>query len=134
MHLIEHVIIPYYLKMITMHALHDPYLMLLMLQRLQTTINSSSNEWDILLKFSEKIVMLNCECNALLRNSYNSNRTLNKTIEQDLLGKNYDAMTKTLENYCNTASIGSVASKCIELVKQIMPNAEDTLIENCDPV
>ena len=130
MHLIEHVVIPYYLKMITMHALHDPYLMLLMLQRLQTTINSSSNEWDILLKFSEKIVMLNSECNALLRNSYNSNRTLNKNIEQDLFEKNYDAMTKTLENYSSTASIGSVASKCIELVKQIMPNAENTLIEN----
>ena len=130
MHLIEHVIIPYYLKMITIYTLHDPYLMLLMLQRLQITINSSGNEWDILLKFSEKIVMLNSECNTLLRNSHNSNRALNRKIEQNLFEKRYDTATQTLQDYYSTASIGSVASRCIELVNEIMLNTETALKEN----
>ena len=112
-----------------MHTLHDPYLILIILRRLQTTINASSNEMGILLKFSEKIVTLNSECNKLLKNSHNSNRTLNRKIEHNLFEKNYHAMIETLEDYYRTASIGLVASKCMELVNEIIPNAESSLIE-----
>lgn len=128
MHQIEHVIIPYHLKVITMHALHDPYLMLLMLQRLQTTIISSKSKDNIITAFSEKIVKLNIECNRLLRESHNSNRFLNKKIEQDLFEKNYDTIMQTLEDYYRTASIGSVALNCIELVAEITPYVESELM------
>ena len=129
-HLIEHVMIPYYLKMITMHALHDPHLMLIMLQKLQTIINSSGNENQILIQFSEKIVKLNSECNKILRNSHNSNRLLNKEIEQQFMDKQYEAITQTLEEYYKVANIGFVASRCIELVKEILPHAKSQLKED----
>ena len=129
-HLIEHVVIPYYIKMITMHSLHDPHIMLLMLQKLQITIDSSSNENHILIQFSEEIVQLNSECNKVLRNSHNSNRMLNKKIEQQFLDKKYEAIMQTLEDYYKLTSIGSVASRCIELVKEIVPHAESHLTQD----
>ena len=127
---IEHVIIPYYLQMIMMHASHDPHLMLLMLRKLQTIINSSHNVKDIIMHFSEKIVKLNSECNELLRKSCNSNRKLHCKVEQDVLNRNYDALTQTLEDHHESAGIGSIASKCIELVKEIIPHADSQLIND----
>ena len=127
LHLIEHVIIPYYLKMITMHALHDPHLMLLMLQKLQTII--CSPETDIIFKFSEKILKLISKCHMLLRNSYNSNRVLNKKVEQHLIKNQYTVLIQTLVDYHKLASIGSVASECIELIKEIIPHAKSQLKE-----
>ena len=127
LHLIEHVIIPYYLKMITMHALHDPHLMLLMLQNLQTILCSS--EANVFFKFSEKFLKLMSKCQVLLRNSYNSNRALNKKVEQDLIKNQYTALIQTLVDYHKLASIGSVASECIELIKEIIPHAKSQLKE-----
>ena len=129
LHLIEHVIIPFYLKLITMHALHDPHLMLLMLQKLIAIINSSYNEADILLKFYEKIVKLHYECNVLLRKAYDLNRALHRKVEQHLFSKNYEALIQTLGDYFKSASFGLIASKCIELTKEIIPHTENRLIK-----
>ena len=127
LHLIEHVIIPHCLTMITMHALHDPHLMVLMLQNLQKICFSETGN---LFKYSEKFLKLNSKCHTLVRNYYNSSRTLNKKVEENLFTKQYIALIHTLENYHKLVSIGSVASECIELINEIIPHAKSKEIES----
>ena len=128
LHKIEYVIIPFYLKLITMHTLHDPPVILAMLQRVQVTLYSLfDTNFD---HFSKRTVSLNEDCHKLLKSSQKSNILLNAKAERYLFDRNYKAIAQTIELHCKTASIEPIALRCIELVKDILLHADSTMIDS----
>ena len=129
MHQIEYVFIPFHLKRITAHILHDPHVILLMLQRIQTVISASVSHIKIITQFSEQFVALDRRCKQALKDTQVLNRNINLKVQHFLFAKDYVGLEKTLEEHCRT-SIGSFAKDCIELINQVMQMCEDSLLEN----
>ena len=127
----EYVVIPFHLKRITAHILHDPHVILLMLQKVQTTISTSSNHIKIVTQFCEQLISLTRNCKQSLKDGQIINRNINLKIQQFLYNRDYVKLEKTLEEHCGN-SIGSLAQDSIELVNQIMPVCEDTLTGSFD--
>ena len=127
MHKIEQVVIPFQLKRITAHLLHDPHVILLILQRIQGTIHASNNEMQILNRFGEEIVNINRDCKKALKDSRIIDRKINLKVQNFLYHKNYVELESVLEEHCTTTSIGVIAQKCISVIGEIIPFCEDTL-------
>ena len=127
---IEHVAIPFHLKRITAHILHDPHYILLMLQRIHNTICASVNHIQIITQVSEQIVALNSKCKKALKDAQVLNRIINSEVQHLLYIRDYDKLEKTLEEHCTTFSNGKIAYSCIELVNQIIPMCEDSVLES----
>ena len=129
MHQTEYVFIPFCLKRITAHILHDPHVILLMLQRIQTVISTSVSHIKIITQFSERFVALDRRCKEALKDAQVLNGNINLKVQRFLFVKDYAELEKTLEEHCKT-SIGSFAEDCIELINQVMQMCEDSLLEN----
>ena len=131
MHQTEHVFIPFNLKRITAHILHDPHIILLMLQRVQTTISASNDHIKIVTQFSKQLLALTSKCKQALKDAQMQNRNITLKMQHFLFVRDYVELEKTLQEHC-ISSIGSIAQDCIELVNQIMLVCEDALTERFD--
>ena len=129
---IEHVGIPYQLKSITAHILHDPHIILLMLQRIHKTICTSANHIEIITKFSEKIVALDGKCKKALKDGQVTNRIINLKVRHLLFKRDYDKLEKILEEHCTDFSNGVIAQSCIEMINNIMPMCEGSIQASFD--
>ena len=127
----EYVFIPFHLKRITAHILHDPHVILLMLQKIQTIISASNNHIKILTQFSQQLLTLTSKCKQALKVAQMQNRDITLKMQHFLFIRDYDELEKNLEEHCRS-SIGSIAQDCIELVNQIMQFCEDALIKQFD--
>ena len=126
MHQTEYVFIPFYLKRITAHMLHDPHVILLTLQWIQDVISASVNIQNNT-QFSEQFVALDLRCKQALKDAKVPNRDINLKIQHFLFERNYVELAKTLEEYCRN-SIGSFVQDCIQLLNQVMQICEDSLL------
>ena len=127
MYQIECVFIPFHLKRITAHILHDPHVILLMLQKVQTTISASNDHIKFLTQFSQQLLTLTSKCKQALKVAQIQNRNITFKMQHFLVINDYDELEKNLEEHCKS-SIGSIAQDCIELVNQIMLFCEDTFL------
>ena len=124
---LEQVIIPFHLKQITAHMLHDPHIILMLLQRIQTLIYSSENELQIVTQFSEQIVNIDKECKKVTKESQALDRDINSKVKHFLLFKKYAELENTLEKQNMAFSIGSIAESCIKMIEDIAPLCENSL-------
>ena len=129
---IEHVIIPFQLKGITSHILHDPHVILLMLQRIHNTICASVNHMQIIMQFSEQLVALDSKCKKVLKDAQVLNRIINSEVQHFLFIRDYDKLEETLEKHCLAFSNDTTAQDCIELINQIIPMCEYSILESFD--
>ena len=127
----EYVHIPFHLKRITAHILHDPHVILLMLQKVQTIISASNNHIKIVTQFGEQIIALIHKCKQALKDGQIINRNINLKMQDYLYNRDYVELEKALDEHCEN-SIGSFAQDSIELVNQIMSVCEDTLTGSFD--
>ena len=127
---IEHVVIPFQLKRITAHILHDPHVILLMLQRIHNTICASVNHIQIITQVSEQIVALDSKCKKALKGAQVLNRIINSEVQHFLFIRDYDKLEKYLEEHCTVSSNGKIAQNCIELINQIIPMCEDSILKS----
>ena len=121
---IEHVVIPFQLKRITSHTLHDPHVILLMLQRIHNTIRRSVSHIQIITQFGEQLVALHSRCKKALKDAQVLNRIINSEIQHFLFIRDYDKLEKTLDEHCTPFSNDTIAQDCIELINQIIPMCE----------
>ena len=127
---IEHVVIPFQLKRITAHILHDPHVILLMLQRIHNTICASVNHIQIITQVSEQIVALDSKCKKALKGAQVLNRIINSEVQHFLFIRDYDKLEKSLKEHCTVSSNGKIAQSCIELINQIIPMCEDSILKS----
>lgn len=129
---IEHVVLPFQLKRITSHILHDPHVILLMLQRIHNTIRKSVSHIKIINQFGEQLVALDSKCKKALKDAQVLNRIINSEVQHFLFIRDYDKLEKTLEEHCTIFSNDTIAQDCIELINQIIPKCESSISESFD--
>jgi len=113
---LEHVVLPYYVKDINQHVLHDPHLVILMLQNVLSLLTTSSH---ILQLFNKQILDLISECQAALSHGELLSRKYNTHFQLCCSKMKFDNLATTLAQYQESPFFNSVLTSCIELTKTI---------------
>ena len=114
---LEHVILPFYVKDINQHVVHDPHLAILILQNIQLLLINAGNILEI---FSPQICTLLSECYKALSNGLTLSKEFNMQFRLYYSKMNYDNLVTTLTKYLDTPFINSVIVDCIELTQTIV--------------
>ena len=113
---LQHVILPYYLNDINMHAFHDPHLVTMMLKKIQTML---VNSVEILVMFNMRLNDLLLGCEKAVRNAHMLSRKCNKRFQECLRTRNFDSLIPTINKYYETEFIKSLATDCVTTVREI---------------
>ena len=114
----EHIILPYYMKDINMHTLHDPHLVLMILHNIQSLLNDAKH-YQLLLSFNEEIVALINECYSALAKAQGLSRKVNLHFQLCFRRVSFDNLITIMKEYLESDFVVSTIAKCEELAKTI---------------
>ena len=130
----EHVLLPYYMKEINMHVLHDPHLALLILHNIQSLLNDQ-RYYHLFELFNEEIVTLITECHSAVSNAQGLSRKCNLHFQLCLRSMNFDTLLQILKEYLEMQFFESTITRCIKLTENVSTQCDDDLkvsmIEKC---
>ena len=124
---IENNMLPFHLKLINMYTVTDPNSILLVLQRINDVLMSSSSHNNLLSLFGDEINSLITDCKQLLKDVHNLCRKLNQSVERNLYERNYDKLIETVEEFSKIYPVCNVAQKTVIMVKRIIPCCDGEL-------
>jgi len=122
----EHIILPYYMKEINMHALHDPHLALLMLHHIQSLLNDTGY-FHLLPLFNEEISTLISECHIALSKAQGLSRKVNQHFQLCFRIMSFDNLVPILKEYLETNFIASTTTRCVKLAETISTHCDAEL-------
>ena len=122
----EHIILPYYMKEINMHVLHDPHLILMILHNIQSLLNDARH-YHLLALFNEEIVSRIKECHDALKKAQGSSRKVNLDFQSCFQVMSFDNLIPVLEKYLGSEFIVSTIPRCVELAETISAQCEGAL-------
>ena len=124
---LEHIILPYYMKDINMHVLHDPHFALVVLHNIQLLFLSNSRNSHLLELFNEEIITLISECQNAISNAQFLSRKFNLHFQLCFRKLDFDDLTLILKEYLETHFIASTITRCIKLTESISTQCDDEL-------
>ncbi|XP_065894736.1 uncharacterized protein [Dysidea avara] len=122
----EHIVLPYYMKDINMHVLHDPHLALLILQNIQSILNGA-RYCHLLPLFNEEIVTLSTECHNALSHAQGLSRKVNLHFQLCFRVKSFNNLIPILKEYLKTQFIVSTVARCVKLAESISTQCDAKL-------
>jgi len=122
----EHIVLPYYMKEINMHALHDPHFALLILHNIQALLNDV-RYFHLLISFNEEISTLISECHIALSKAQDLSRKVNQHFQLCFRIMRFDNLLPILEEYLETKFISSTIVRCVELTENISTHCDAEL-------
>ncbi|XP_065894746.1 uncharacterized protein [Dysidea avara] len=122
----EHIVLPYYMKEINMHVLHDPHLALLILHNIQSLLNDA-RYYHLLASFNEEIVTLITECHNALSNAQGLSRKVNEHFQLCFRIMSFDNLIPLLKEYLETHFITSTITRCVELTETVSTQCDAEL-------
>ena len=122
---IQNFTLPYYLKLINMHVITNPHMIKLTLHRIRECLMNSSYTLQLhMLSLGDQFNLLTTECKEILKGAHKVRRKLNQDVQKYLVGNNYVALIQTVENFCKSYRLGSVAQRAVTMTKKILPYCE----------
>ena len=117
---IENVVLPFYLKAISMYTISNPHGVMLSIQEIKSFLMSSSYAIN-LLSVGEEINSIIANCEQILKDAHKLCRKLNQNIQRNLYEKKYGKLIQTVEEFIKNYPLCSVAQSAVTMVKNIMP-------------
>jgi len=125
--LIEHHLLPVYLKQINSRLLKDSYKIIWSLKPFQ---GAPSSQFIAFYPSSvEQINTLINKCQKIINNAHIMSRTLHQKLQSYLAQKQYSNLIQTVECYINEYPVGLVAQQAVSIVKKIMPYFDGEVLE-----
>jgi len=124
---IEYVLIPCYLKEISMWAVTDPHCTIVMLNQIQELL-ASENITVFFPSLNDEITTIISECQKLLKDTYRLSRQLNKIAQQCLVQKDYEKLFHTIETYMHEYAVGLVSQQAAAKLNAIIPYCDGELL------
>jgi len=122
----EHIVLPYYMKDINMHALHDPHLAIMILHNIQSLLNDERH-FHLLVLFNEQIISLINECHDALTKAQDLSRKVNLHFQLCFRRASFDNLLPVMKEYLKSHFIASTIVKCEELAKSISEQCDADL-------
>ncbi|XP_065894743.1 uncharacterized protein [Dysidea avara] len=122
----EHIVLPYYMKEINMHVLHDPHLAQLILHNIQSLLNDA-RYYHLLALLNEEIVSLITECHNALKNAQGLSRKVNEHFQLCFRIMSFDNLIPLLKEYLETHFIVTTITRCVELAETICTQCDAEL-------
>jgi len=123
---LEQFVLPYYMKDINMYALHDPHVVVLILQSIQKILTDAGSN-DILGKFNEQIASLCIECHNAYSNAMELSRKFNMCFQYCMRVKSFHSLIPILKEYQESKFIVSTIPRCVELAETISTQCDSEL-------
>jgi len=117
---LESVVLPYYLKSITMQTTTDPHNVILILQQVQNALMSSPYTINLLSIVGVEINSLIDESKYALKDAYKLCRKLNQKVERIFHTKKYAEVTKVIKNFIKNYPMCNIAQKAVALLHKIL--------------
>ena len=111
--------LPQSIKLINMHTITNPHMIICNLKRIRE-ISMSSSLLDIN-KLEKEISSLISECTRILRSAHTMCRRLNQNVQKYTACNDYDRIIQEIENYIKSYHLGDIAQKAVDLAKVILP-------------
>jgi len=122
----EHVVLPYHMKDVNMHVLHDPHLVLLMLHNIQSCLNDPKY-FHLLAKFNEDIMALINECYDALTKAQELSIKVNLHFQLCFRKMCFDNLIPILNEYLDSDFILSTTTKGMKLTETISKQCDGDL-------
>ena len=123
---IENVVLPYYLKAITMQTTTDPHNVILILQQVQKALMSSPYTMNLLSIVGVENNSLIDECKCTLKDAYKLCRKLNQEVERIFHTKKYIEITEVIKKFIKYYPMCNIAQKAVALVHKILVYVDST--------
>ena len=133
---IECDLLPYYYKKIDMRRIYEVHFIKKKIQQMQGILMSSVNIISVVSLFNEQVSPIISECDKLSNQIYMLSRELKQTVERYLNEQNYDRLIEAIENNCYNSSIGLLAQKVVNIIKNFISYCEpqhfNVIIKYCE--
>ena len=126
---IEYVLLPCYFRLINNYTATDPHAIIVILERINDVLVSSSYYSNLLSLLGGEINLLITDCKHLLKDVHKLSRKLNQSVERNLYERNYDKVIQTVEEFIKNYPFCNVAQKAVTMVKKIIPYCDGKLLE-----
>ena len=126
---IEHVWLPYYLRMINMRTVTEPHAVIIRLQEIRKALMTSPYIVNLLAWSGEEIDSLVSDCRRILRDAYKLCRKLNQGVDKSMHEQSYDKLIQTVKEFCESYPLPNVAQKAVAIVKSITPYCDSELLD-----
>ena len=117
---LETVVLPYYLKSITMLTTTDPHNVILILQLVQNALMSSPYTANLLSIVGTESNSLIEECKHVLKSAYKLCRKLNQELERIFYTKKYSEVIEIIKKFMDEYPMCSIAQKTITVIQKIL--------------
>ena len=126
---IEYVMLSCYFKSINSYTATDPHAIIVILERINDVLASSSYYSNLLSLLGGEMNSLITDCKDLLKDVYKLSRKLNQSVERNLYERNYDKVIQTVEEFIKNYPFCNVTQKAVTMVKKIIPYCDGKLLE-----
>ena len=126
---IEHVWLPFFLKMITAYIVTEPSFIIQILQQIKDNLMTSPYIMN-LLSLDDEINSLRAVCKEILRSAHIYCRKVIQSVQRIFYEKNYDKLVETVEEFINNYPLFNVAQNVVTMVKNIIPHCTDNLLHS----
>ena len=118
---LENEMLPYYLKLINMTIIHDPFHIIVILQEIQSLLMTSPIADTFFPMVDHEIESLTNNCNKILKDAHIHSRKLNQNIQRSLTERKYYTLIQTIEEFMTKYPISMAAQKALTMLMKMTP-------------
>jgi len=127
---IENYHLPYYLKLLNMHAMYDPHRAILVLQAAKQYLQMSPNVKAFIPATNTQIHQLEKDCHEALKCAVKLNRKLNQNVQHCIANRNYQKLIRTIEAYICDYPIGLVTQRAVTILNTTKLYCDGAILHN----
>ena len=125
---IDNVLLPDLLKVINMHTVTDPHLVVEILQRIKDVLMRSPYTTKLLSLLHEEVNSLIDHCKKIVKDAHKLCRKLNQRVQRNVFEQSYDKIIHIIEEFMKSYPSCSVTQKAVTMVKKIIPYCDGELL------
>ena len=133
---IDNSLLPVNLKVINMHTVTEPHLVIQTLQCIKDVLIRSPYTITLLSLLDEEANSLIGHCKEILKVAHKLCRKLNQEVQRNLFEQSYDKIIHIIEEFMKSYPLCSVAQEAVTMVKKIIPYCDGEVLhymmEQCE--
>ena len=117
---LEHDILTYYLRRISMCAVTDPHKIILFMEQIQEALQQIPGMFQVLVELASEFATVGEESKLLLKKTTTSSQKLSQFVGKHLYENDYEVIISTLQSYCSNYEVGKLANKAAKLCNKVI--------------
>ena len=117
---LEHDILIFYLRRISMCAVTDPHKIIMFMEQIYEALPQIPGMFQSLVELCSEFANIGEESKTLLRKTTKSSQTLSQEGGKHMYKNDYEGLLSTLHSYCSNYEVGKIANKAVALCSKVI--------------